>query len=176
MWALRSFDPIPVYRGAQMNVIRTFTLSIECLAAGDSILLFPENPTDMYEKKVSDFYEGFANLGRLYHKKTATGSCSTRCTPAAKSARYASAKACASTPRGGADERARNRGCAGAAHACAATHGRGLNIDFNPPRAQHYGQYLPLRDVRNGLQKPRLLPRFNAVLHRYCIGIPYAVG
>ncbi len=70
VWALRSFDPIPVYRGAQANVIRTFTLSIECLAAGDSILLFPENPAHTYEKKVSDFYEGFANLGRLYYKKT----------------------------------------------------------------------------------------------------------
>ena len=70
VWALRSFDPIPVYRGAQVNVIRTFTLSIECLAAGDSILLFPENPKHTYEKKVSDFYEGFANLGRLYYKRT----------------------------------------------------------------------------------------------------------
>jgi hypothetical protein len=70
VWALRSFDPIPVYRGAQTNVIRTFSLSIECLAAGDSILLFPENPKQTYEEKVSDFYRGFANLGRLYYKKT----------------------------------------------------------------------------------------------------------
>jgi hypothetical protein len=70
VWALRSFDPIPVYRGAQVNVIRTFTQSIECLAAGDSILLFPENPEHTYEKKVSDFYGGFASLGRLYYKKT----------------------------------------------------------------------------------------------------------
>ncbi|MEM5774152.1 MAG: hypothetical protein AAGU05_04055, partial [Anaerolineaceae bacterium] len=51
VWALRSFDPIPVYRGAQVSVIRTFMLSIECLAAGDSILLFPENPKHTYEKK-----------------------------------------------------------------------------------------------------------------------------
>ena len=70
VWALGSFDPIPVYRGAQVSVIRTFTLSIECLAAGDSILLFPENPKHTYEKKVSDFYAGFANLGKLYYKKT----------------------------------------------------------------------------------------------------------
>jgi len=70
VWALGSFDPIPVYRGAQMNVIKTFMLSIECLAAGDSVLLFPENPEHTYGKKVSDFYEGFAHLGRLYHKKT----------------------------------------------------------------------------------------------------------
>ncbi len=70
VWALGSFDPIPVYRGAQMNVVKTFMLSIECLAAGDSILLFPENPEHTYGKKVSDFYEGFAHLGRLYHKKT----------------------------------------------------------------------------------------------------------
>ncbi len=70
VWALRSFDPIPVYRGAQMNVIKTFMMSIECLAAGDSILLFPENPENTYGQKVSDFYEGFAHLGRLYYKKT----------------------------------------------------------------------------------------------------------
>jgi hypothetical protein len=70
VWALRSFDPIPVYRGAQMNVVKTFMLSIDCLAAGDSILLFPENPEQTYGKKVSDFYEGFAHLGRLYYKKT----------------------------------------------------------------------------------------------------------
>ncbi len=67
VWALRSFDPIPVYRGAQTSVIKTFSLSIECLASGDSILLFPENE---YGKNVGDFFEGFANLGRLYHKKT----------------------------------------------------------------------------------------------------------
>ncbi len=69
-WALRSFDPIPVYRGTQASVIKTFSLSIECLAAGDSILLFPENPVRSYGKKVSDFYSGFANLGKLYYKKT----------------------------------------------------------------------------------------------------------
>ena len=70
VWALRSFDPIPVYRGATANVIKTFSLSITCLNAGDSILLFPENPEDTYEEQVSAFYRGFANLGRLYYKRT----------------------------------------------------------------------------------------------------------
>ncbi|MGI5850320.1 MAG: lysophospholipid acyltransferase family protein [Christensenellales bacterium] len=70
VWALRSFDPIPVYRGTARTVIKTFLLSIECLNAGDSILLFPENPDEEYEEKISPFYTGFANLGRMYYKKT----------------------------------------------------------------------------------------------------------
>lgn len=70
VWALRSFDPIPVYRGAGRDVITTFTLSVECLNSGDSILLFPENPDEEYGERVNKFYSGFANLGRMYHRKT----------------------------------------------------------------------------------------------------------
>ncbi len=70
VWALSSFDPIPVYRGSTKDVIKTFSLSIACLNAGDSILLFPENPEDTYQAQVSAFYKGFANLGRLYYKRT----------------------------------------------------------------------------------------------------------
>ena len=72
VWALSSFEPIPVYRGTARNVIKTFELSIECLQSGDSILLFPENPEERYtdSEKVNDFYRGFANLGRLYYKRT----------------------------------------------------------------------------------------------------------
>jgi len=71
VWALSSFDPIPVYRGTAREVIKTFTLSVECLRAGDSILLFPENPRERYsEAPLSDFYRGFAHIGRLYYKKT----------------------------------------------------------------------------------------------------------
>lgn len=68
VWALKSFDPIPVYRGAGRDVIKTFRLSIECLNSGDSILLFPENPEEEYGEKVSEFYSGFAGLGRMYHR------------------------------------------------------------------------------------------------------------
>jgi hypothetical protein len=71
VWALSSFDPIPVYRGTAREVIRTFSLSVECLCAGDSILLFPENPKERYsDAPVNDFYRGFAHIGRLYYKKT----------------------------------------------------------------------------------------------------------
>ncbi len=71
VWALSSFEPIPVYRGTAKNVIKTFELSIECLQSGDSILLFPENPEERYtdSEQISDFYRGFANLGRLYYKR-----------------------------------------------------------------------------------------------------------
>ena len=72
VWALSSFEPIPVYRGTAKNVIKTFELSIECLQSGDSILLFPENPEERYtdSEQISDFYRGFANLGRLFYKRT----------------------------------------------------------------------------------------------------------
>ena len=70
VWALSSFDPIPVYRGSTRDVVKTFSLSIACLNAGDSILLFPENPEETYQEQVSAFYKGFANLGRLYYKRT----------------------------------------------------------------------------------------------------------
>jgi len=72
VWALSSFEPIPVYRGTARSVLKTFEMSIECLQSGDSILLFPENPEERYtdSKQVNDFYRGFANLGRLYYKRT----------------------------------------------------------------------------------------------------------
>lgn len=73
VWALRSFDPIPVYRGSGRDIIKTFTLSIECLNSGDSILLFPENPEEKYGDKVSEFYSGFASLGRMFHRETGKG-------------------------------------------------------------------------------------------------------
>ncbi len=71
VWALSSFDPIPVYRGTARDVLKTFSMSVECLCAGDSILLFPENPKERYsEAPLNDFYRGFAHIGRLYYKKT----------------------------------------------------------------------------------------------------------
>lgn len=70
VWALSSFDPIPVYRGRTRDIIKTFTQSVECLCAGDSILLFPENPQQGYTAEVSSFYKGFAHIGKLYEKKT----------------------------------------------------------------------------------------------------------
>ncbi len=70
VWALRSFEPVPVYRGAGRDILKTFKLSIECLNSGDSILLFPENPEEDYGEKVSEFYSGFAGLGRMYHRDT----------------------------------------------------------------------------------------------------------
>ncbi len=71
VWALSSFEPVPVYRGTAREVLKTFAQSVECLSAGDSILLFPENPKERYsEAPVSDFYRGFAHIGRLYYRKT----------------------------------------------------------------------------------------------------------
>lgn len=68
VWALRSFDPIPVYRGVSKEVLKTFALSVECLNSGDSILLFPENPEENYGDRINEFYSGFASLGRMYYR------------------------------------------------------------------------------------------------------------
>ena len=72
VWALSSLEPIPVFRGTARNVIKTFELSVACLMAGDSLLIFPENPQERYTQteQISAFYRGFAHIGRLYHKRT----------------------------------------------------------------------------------------------------------
>jgi hypothetical protein len=70
VWGLKSFDPIPVYRGSARGTVKTFKMSVECLNSGDSILLFPENPEERYGDSINSFYSGFADLGRMFYRKT----------------------------------------------------------------------------------------------------------
>jgi hypothetical protein len=80
VWALTSFEPIPVYRGSVRNAVKTIELSIAVMKEEDNILLFPENPRatseGTYKKTgVGDFFTGFANIGKMYYKST--GRCTT---------------------------------------------------------------------------------------------------
>lgn len=74
-WALNSFDPVPVYLGNIREVYKTMQASVQVLAEGDSLLLFPENPTHEESGRYATdgapgaFYSGFAQIGIEYYKK-----------------------------------------------------------------------------------------------------------
>ena len=76
LWALNSFDPIPVYRGNLRAIVKTLELSVEALKADDNILLFPENPSGneegRYKNSVlsSSFYTGFAHIAVQFYSET----------------------------------------------------------------------------------------------------------
>lgn len=76
-WALNSFNPIPVVRGASRDVMSTFEKSIRALEEGDNILIFPEKPKRMVgsgdevgEDVLRTFYTGFAHIAKMYHDRT----------------------------------------------------------------------------------------------------------
>lgn len=64
---LRTSDPILVYH--DRRITDTFRESVEALERGESILIFPESPT-RYTEYVHTFYNGFADVARLYYLKT----------------------------------------------------------------------------------------------------------
>ena len=78
-WALRSFNPIPVTRGASQEVFVTMEKSLDALEEGDNIMLFPEKPGDRTidgaesgtkTEDLRSFYTGFAHIGKMYYDKT----------------------------------------------------------------------------------------------------------
>ena len=76
-WALNSFNPIPVVRGASRDVMSTFDRSIRALEEGDNILIFPEKPKRMVnpdgaagEDVLRTFYTGFAHIAKMYYDRT----------------------------------------------------------------------------------------------------------
>ena len=77
IWALSSFDPIPVQRSNPKEIMKTMKLTIDAMLELDNVLLFPEAP-DKHEQNergyktsgVGDFYTGFAHLGKMYFDKT----------------------------------------------------------------------------------------------------------
>lgn len=77
-WAITSFDPIPVVRGASRDVMSTFSLSLDALGRGDNILIFPERPNVRDGKgnlvndagRLRNLYTGFAHIGKMYYDKT----------------------------------------------------------------------------------------------------------
>ncbi len=76
-WALNSFNPIPVVRGASRDVMSTFNASLKALEEGDNILIFPEKPKKLAglsetapDDTLRSFYTGFAHVGKMYHDRT----------------------------------------------------------------------------------------------------------
>jgi 1-acyl-sn-glycerol-3-phosphate acyltransferase len=71
-WAMRSTNPIPVYRNNPHKTKRTFKLTVEAMEAEDNILIFPENPrkNGYASQGLGEFFKGFARIGESYFKKT----------------------------------------------------------------------------------------------------------
>lgn len=76
-WALNSFNPIPVVRGASRDVMSTLNESLNALEEGDNILIFPEKPKalsglseDADATILRTFYTGFAHIGKMYFDRT----------------------------------------------------------------------------------------------------------
>ena len=71
---LASTEPIAVHRDNAREVIQTFNNTVRALEQGDNILIFPEKPEEgqWYSQfgNVDAFYTGFADIGRMYYKKT----------------------------------------------------------------------------------------------------------
>lgn len=68
---LNQLEAIPVYRDSPMKLRETVRRSIEAMEAGDSLLIYPENPDRKYEKDgVGEISPGFVMLADAYWKKT----------------------------------------------------------------------------------------------------------
>ncbi|MBQ8313090.1 MAG: 1-acyl-sn-glycerol-3-phosphate acyltransferase [Clostridia bacterium] len=76
VWAMRQLESIPVYRNKLRELMKTFTLSVEAMEAGDNLLIFPENPDGVEQGKgyeragVGEMFRGFAMLAPIYYNKT----------------------------------------------------------------------------------------------------------
>lgn len=71
---IRSAGSIPVYRNSA-KVRETFRLSMEALARGESLLIFPDVEYTTQEGDAGQLYEGFLMLERLYFKETGKHLC-----------------------------------------------------------------------------------------------------
>lgn len=77
IWMTKSIEAIPVYRNKPRMLMQTFRLSVEAMEAGDSLLIFPENPDaksldrpGYVSEGVGEFFTGFTMLGQLYYNRT----------------------------------------------------------------------------------------------------------
>lgn len=76
VWVMGQLESIPVYRNKLRELMKTFTLSVEAMEAGDNLLIFPENPDGVeqgkgYERQgVGEMFRGFAMLAPIYYNKT----------------------------------------------------------------------------------------------------------
>lgn len=76
VWAMGQLESIPVYRNKLRELMKTFTLSVEAMEAGDNLLIFPENPDGVEQGKgyeragIGEMFRGFAMLAPIYYNKT----------------------------------------------------------------------------------------------------------
>ena len=68
LWVMHKTKAIPVYRGGN-EVFTTFRKSVEALAEGYNIVLFPEKDELEYHRHLKDFYTGFVHLARKYYNE-----------------------------------------------------------------------------------------------------------
>lgn len=77
LWLFDSIDSIPVYRFRLRKIMQTFQLTCQALAAGDNVLIFPENPDHESLSKpgyrsdrILPFFTGFVTAVHMYQEQT----------------------------------------------------------------------------------------------------------
>lgn len=76
LWGTGSLEAIPVYRDHPVQLRKTFRRSVDALAAGDALLIFPENPNAAgqdhgYETEgLGELFSGFAMIAQAYYSRT----------------------------------------------------------------------------------------------------------
>lgn len=80
VWALESYDPIPVERSDIRQIMNTMKLTADAMLEGDNVLIFPENPAanesnDYLNGTVGEFFTGFTQIAANYYKKTGKAPC-----------------------------------------------------------------------------------------------------
>lgn len=68
LWVMHKTKAIPVYRGKN-EIFTTFCQSVEVLAEGYNIVLFPEKDESAYHRHLKEFYTGFVHLARKYYNE-----------------------------------------------------------------------------------------------------------
>ena len=67
----KQIEGIPVYRDSPMKLRETVRMSIDAMAMGDNLMIFPENPEGKYQKGgIGELAPGFLMLAEAYWKKT----------------------------------------------------------------------------------------------------------
>lgn len=69
---LNNADTVPVYR--DRRIVTTLRLSAELMEQGNGIVIFPEHASG-FDGVTCDFLDGFADLARLWYKRTGKAAC-----------------------------------------------------------------------------------------------------
>jgi len=66
---MKYVDAIPVYHSSK-RIVETLDLSVDALARGRNLLIFPENPRDTSGAEIKGFMTGFVQLAKQYQEKS----------------------------------------------------------------------------------------------------------